>query len=434
MILVKGKKLIAMIAAALPLGVVGTLFFAANNSIRPSKASSYTASLTSANSPELTNGEGTMIDEKNVTWEYHNASDLANGHVSIGHQGYFGVSASTDWGYTAIQELTVNFTAGTNGELWLLTSIDGTTWNEQITLESGITTDYANNWRYIRFYCWDDDDDGIDVTSVSFGYDCTGISSSDDVDLATIDGVANTSHLTATKETTIVSPLGGSTEAVKLDRDGSGSYYCDFFLKQARPIYDFHTYTVELDFYHANNQTKPSIQFINVNNGGTGQNFSYNPNKSNYKFISINENWWHIELHIPSMVAKYVGHSDKLTHNDTVNRIRITTNNCVIDNLRIGCVPSSDAGTAMNALGLYHDTASCSRKGYYWVKVSWTGKLHSCTFTFDNPDIAEQENDPTSNIPFYIHGLQQGTVVVTAHLVVGYNRSIATISKTITVS
>ena len=67
MILVKGKKLIAMIAAALPLGVVGTLFFAANNSIRPSKASAYTASLTNANSPELTNGEGTMIDEKNVT-------------------------------------------------------------------------------------------------------------------------------------------------------------------------------------------------------------------------------------------------------------------------------------------------------------------------------------------------------------------------------
>ncbi len=418
-----------MFAGVLPLGVVGTLLFAANNSIRPSKASAYSMALTNANSPELTNGEGTMTDDKNVTWEYHNAADLNNGHVTINHQGYFGVSASTDWGYTAIQELTVNFTAGSSGELWLLTSIDGSTWNEQITLESGVPTDYANNWRYIRFYCWDADNDGIDVTSVSFGYECTGISSSDDVDCATYDGIANLSHLTATRETTIVSPLGNSQEAVKLERDGSGTFYCDFELKQSRLIYDFHSYVIELDFYHKNNQSKPSIQFMNGGKG-VGQSFSYSASKSNYKVTDINSDWWHIELHITSMVAKNVGHSDTLTKNDTVDRLRITTNNCVVDNLRIGCVPSS----GNTSLGIYNNGTEFSSGGYYWMKVSWAGKLHSCTFSFDVPGIAEQENDPTSVIPFYLHGIGHGTVVVTATLVVGYNRSVATISNTITVN
>ncbi len=426
MILIKGKKLIAMIAAVLPLGVVGTLFFAANNSIRPSKASAYTASLTNANSPELTNGEGTMTDEKNVTWEYHNASDLNNGHVSIGHQGYFGVSASSAWGYTAIQELTVNFTAGTNGELWLLTSIDGATWNEQITLESGVPTDYANNWRYIRFYCWDDDDDGIDVTSVSFGYDCTGTSSSDDVDCATIDGVANTSHLTATKETTNVSPLGGSTEAVKLDKDGSGSYYCDFSLKQTRLIHDYHTYVIEFDYYHKNNQSKPTVQFFN-NGNSVGTSVREEANKSSYKVSNINSDWWHIEIHAVAIIATVVDHGDSITANNPVNRIRLTTSNCIIDNLRLSSVPSSSE----HPLGIYNNGHECNNGGYYWVKVSWAGTLHSNTFTFDVPGIAEQ--DMNAKMPFYIHGLQKGTVVVTAHLVVGYNRQSVSISSTITV-
>ena len=429
MILNKGKKLIAIFAAVLPLGVAGTILFAANNSIRPSKASAYTATLNNANSPELTNGEGTMTDEKNVTWEYHNAADLNNGHVSLNHQGYFGVSASTDWGYTKIQELTVNFSAGTNAELWLLTSIDGNTWNERVILESGVSTSYANNWRYIRFYCWDDDNNGIDVTSVSFGYDCTGVSSSDDVDYATIDGIVNISNLTAAKETTILSPLGNSTEAVKLDKNGNSSNYCDFSLNQEYMIYDLHSYTIELDFYHKNNQTKPTFQFFNATEG-VGQSFTYSATKSNYKFTNINSDWWHIELHITSMVAKNVAHKDTLTKNKPVDRIRITTNNCVVDNLRIGCVPSS----GNSSLGIYNNGATINNGGWYWMKVSWTGKLHSCTFTYDVPGIVDQEFAPTSLTPFYLLGISQGTVVVTAHVICGYNRSVATISNTITVS
>ena len=94
MTLIKGKKLIAIGATMLPLVAVGTLFFTANNAIRPSKASAFTMSLNATNAPTINNGEGTMVDEKNVTWEYHNASALNNGHVTLNHQGYFGVSSS----------------------------------------------------------------------------------------------------------------------------------------------------------------------------------------------------------------------------------------------------------------------------------------------------------------------------------------------------
>lgn len=425
----KGKKIFAIGATTLPLTIVGTLFFTANSNIRPSRASAFSMALNANNSPMLSNGEGTMTDDKNVTWEYHNASDLNNGHVSIGHQGYFGISSTTDWGYTAISELTVNFTAGTDAELWLLTSVDGIEWHEGTILESGISTNYSNNWRFIRFYCWDDNNGQVNVTSVNFEYECQGLSSTDDIDCASVDNIGKTSNLTATKETTLVSPRGDSQEAVYLQRNANGSY-CEFYLKEKRMIHDLHTYTIEFDYYHVNNQNKPSVQFFN-NTGSVGGAATYGaPSKTNYKFTVINNDWWHIEVHISSMVATHVGHSDTVTTNKEVDRIRVTTGNCVIDNLKIGGIPSN----TNNPLGIYNNGTSFSNGGYYWMKVSWAGVLHSCTFSFDVPGIAEQENDPTSVIPFYLHGLSSGTVVVTATVVAGYNRSVSTISNVITVN
>jgi len=426
MTLVKGKKLIAIGATMLPLVAVGTLFFTANNAIRPSKASAFTMSLNATNAPTLNNGEGTMVDEKNVTWEYHNASALNNGHVTLNHQGYFGVSSSGDWGYTAISELTVNFTSGTDGELWLLTSIDGVDWNEQIMLESGETTDWANDWRYIRFYCWDDNNDPINVSSVSFGYECTGISGSDDMDSACVDKVLGSSNLTVTTETSIVSPRGNSTQALSLVRTANSSYV-DLALHDTREIYNYHTKVIEFDFYHKNNQNKPSIQFFNGSKS-VGTSVGFVSSKSNYKVTDINSDWWHIEIHVTSIVARNVDHSDTNTKNDPVDRIRVTTGNCVIDNFRLSSRPSD----TNNPLGIYNNGTSFTHGGYYWMKVSWAGTLHSCTFSFDVPGIAEQ--DMNANMPFYLHGLQAGTVVVTATVVSGYNRSVATISNTITVS
>lgn len=428
MTLVKGKKLIAIGATMLPLVAVGTLFFTANNAIRPSKASAFTMSLNATNAPTLNNGEGTMVDEKNVTWEYHNASALNNGHVTLNHQGYFGVSSSSDWGYTAISELTVNFTSGTDGELWLLTSIDGVDWQEQIKLTSGSSTDWANDWRYIRFYCWDDNNDPINVSSVSFGYECTGISSSDDVDLASIDNVASSSNLTLSKETSDLSPVGNSQEAIRLTKNGNNGY-CEFYLKETRNIWDFHTKLIEFDFYHKNNNSKPNVGFWSTSlNKNIGTTASWSGTKSNYKVSNINSDWWHIQIQITSMVAPSVGHADSATKNDPVDKIRITSNNCIIDNLRIDCTPSN----ADCPLGIYNNGTGMSNGGYYWMKVSWSGILHSNVFTFDVPGIAEQEQNAAHQ--FYLHGLGTGTVVVTANLVVGYDRRTITISNTITVS
>ena len=339
MLISKGKKISVIGAAMLPVMIVGGLYIASNNNIRLSKASAFTMSLNTNNSPTLSNGAGTMVDEKNITWEYSNASDLANGHISLNHQGYFGISSSSIYGYTNISELTVNFTKGTNGELWLLTSINSTDWNEQIKLTSGQSTDYANNWRYIRFYCWDADNNPINVTSVNFGYECSGISSSDDVDLACYDNISNSSNVSPTKETSTVSPLDNSQEAVRLGKTANGSNYCEFHLREARHIHDFHTFEIEFDFYHKNNQSKPTVVFMNGDKtaGGTA---NYDSNKSHYKYSNINSDWWHIEIHITSIVVPAVSHKDSATKNDPVDAIRINSSNCVIDNLRIDCTPS----------------------------------------------------------------------------------------------
>ena len=426
MTLMKGKKILGVIAASLPLAVVGTLFVASNNPFNRSKASAYTAVLDNDNAPTLNNGEGTVVDDKNVTWEYHNASDLANGHVSLSHQGYFGVSSSTTWGYTGISELTATFTCGEGAELWLLTSIDGENWNEQIALTSGEPTTYANDWRYIRFYCWNETNTPMNVTSVSFDYECSGISSSDDMDLASDSNVASTSNLTTAVETSIKSPLGNSQEAVSLIRTANNSY-CEFYLKEERNVLDFHTKVIEFDFYHANNQNKPQVAFAN-NKKTIGTTGSYSGTKTNYRFTSINSDWWHIQVHITSLVVPAVSHADSATHNDPVDRIRITSGNCVIDNLRITCIPSNEN----NGLGIYNNGTSMSKGGYYWMKVSWAGVLHQCTFTYDNDGYISQEVGAAH--PFYLYGEKAGTVLVTAHLVVGYDRRNITISNTITVN
>ncbi|MBO4855992.1 MAG: hypothetical protein J5511_01280 [Bacilli bacterium] len=427
MLIGKGKKISVIGAAMLPVVIVGGLYIASNNNIRLSKASAFTMSLNANNSPTLSNGAGTMVDEKNITWEYSNASDLANGHVSLNHQGYFGISSSSIYGYTNISELTVNFTKGTNGELWLLTSINGTDWNEQIKLTSGQSTDYANNWRYIRFYCWDADNNPINVTSVNFGYECSGISSSDDVDLACYDNIVNTSNVIATKETSTKSPLDGSTEAVRLTKDGTENIWCDFSLRESRHAHDLHTFEIELDFYHKNNNTKPQIVFLNGDKK-VGTTASYSGTKTNYQVSNINSDWWHITIHITSIIVPAVESGDSATSNNPVDGIRVISSNCVIDNLRIDCTPSDEN----HPLGLYNNWTSFNHGTRFWMKVSWAGYLHSCTFTYDVPDIIEQMQGTAH--PFYLYGNQAGTVVVTAHLVVGYDRRSVTITKTVVVN
>ena len=413
----------------LPALAVGMVFTAANNRIRPSKASAYTMALNQNNAPSLNNGEGTMEDEKGVTWEYYNASDNANGHVSLGHQGYFGVSASTQYGYTGIEEITVNFTKGSNGELWLLTSVNGTNWEEGVMLESGTSTDWGNNYRYVQFYYWDEDNNSANITSVSFGYKCSGINAKEDVDLAYEDNVVNSLNVTPTDETTTVSPAGGSTRALRITKDANGSNYVDLAFARPLELEEIFTRKIVFDYYHKNNSARPSVQFFNAKNSSVGTAGTYNGSKTNYKVSNLNSDWWHIEVHVDSMIALWVEKGDVASTGGPVTKIRVNTSNSVIDNFRFDSTPSTQGN-----LGIYNNGTSfgVNDSKPYWMKISWSGVLHSCTFTFDTPGIIQQYQSDKS--PFYLDGIAAGTVVVTATLVVGYNRQTVSISNTITVN
>ena len=422
------KKTALLISMTLaPVLAIGILFWNSNPLLNKSKASTYFVALDNSNSPTLDAGEGTMIDENNVIWEYNNAANNPNGHITLNHQGYFGVSSSSEYGYTKIEGITAYFTKGTTGELWLLTSYDGEHWSEQTTLESGILTEEANDWRYVRFYCYDDTNTPINVNSVVIDYECTGISSTDDIDSAFVGNVRASTNLNYFRETTKVSPRGDSTEAIRFSKISSGDSSCTITLRKTYTLSDIFTFKVEFDFNHEETTFKPSVALMNGNSVvGTTQSYG---SKTNYKVSDIDENWWHIEIHITSMVALIcdTSYGDKYTADGPVNGIKIGNGNSVIDNLRI----VSDPSPLPNPLGLYNNGLSFNVNGVYWVKVSWVGMLHSCTFTFSDDSIAEPSGSPNS--PFYIRGLARGTVVVTATIVAGYNRQSYTIQSTITV-
>ena len=132
MLFEKGKKAFVVIGSVLlPLATAGALFFGSTDLLKKSNADEYHTTLDENLQPTLDGaGEGTMLDNKNVTWEYHNAKSYASGHVSLDNGGYFGVSSDSSYGYTGISNITINFSSGSDGELWLLRSVDGVNWEE----------------------------------------------------------------------------------------------------------------------------------------------------------------------------------------------------------------------------------------------------------------------------------------------------------------
>ena len=427
------KKKIFIIAGLtlLPLVMAEVALISSNWSMKPSIAEQETFVLNNDNAPTLSAGEGTMVDEKNVTWEYHNASDNPSGHVSLGHEGYFGISSSTSWGFTGIQSITVNFTKGTDGELWLLKSTNGTSneWSEVEQLTTGQATTNANGWRYIRFYYYDTNSTTANISFVTITYSCEGISSTDDVDLATVDNVTAITALEAHRETDAISSRGDSTEAVRFTSSGSGTASFTFSLKENDlTVGDIQLGKVEFDFYHADNNTKPGVQIMNNNAGvGTKQDSS----KSCYKVTNVDNYWWHIEVHISAMIPPMSGWNSQeqpIDKNKPVNGIKIFSGICVIDNLKITYSPSS--------LGNFNgtNTMKLSDAKPYWFKISWVGTFHSAVFTFNRPIAEQVEMSETVLSPFYITPLEAGSVEVTATLVVGYNRQVLTIRKSFTIS
>lgn len=263
MLLQKGKSIALIIGSVLlPATVAGALFVGSTNSFQPLKADAYSVTLNNNIQPTLdSSGAGTLDIPTNlgndVTWEYSNAQDYASGHVALKNGGYFGVSSASTYSYTGISNITINFTAGSDGELWLLKSLDGITWHECSLLKdvdkTSLTTassSLANNWRYIRFWFdYDSNNTPLNINSVIIDYGCSGISATEDVDMAKMANVRDSKEIVP-KTASIISPLSVGGEAVEFGPGISGdNSYVVFSFPKIDSWHDIYTSKIEFDYY-----------------------------------------------------------------------------------------------------------------------------------------------------------------------------------------
>lgn len=420
----KDKKLKEIIGIFLStILVLGAIFVSFNNEFslsRASRASAFTMTLNSSNSPSISNHNATRVDDKNITWEYNNVDSYASGHVALNSQGYFGISSTSNFGITAITNVVANFNSNDN-ELWLLTSYDGIDWHEQCMLESGEATTLASDWRYVRFYNWSDYNTNINIGSVTIDYDCSGETSSEDVDGAHIENVITTSNTNAYAETTNVSPLGNSTRAIRFEKV-FGSTYAIIGFGREYQLADIKDKRVEFDLYATVEYGKTITLCYNTTTIGSTID---SKKHTSYKILSLGDNWYHIEVHINALSSMFCSQSegDIPAKDKAINAIKINVGNGVVDNLRIGSIPSSN----VTEVGIFNqdfktkgNTCKVSDTKNYWLKISWTGVFHSCQMVFSDNSIAEQVTG--LEYPFYIHPKAVGTTNITVKLCVGYDR------------
>lgn len=404
------------------------------NSFNRSNADVNTIVLNSSNSPTLIDGSATRVDEKNVTWEYSDASDYASGHITLNHQGYFGISSSTDWGYTGISGITANFTS--SNELWLLNSTDGITWDEVESLTSGIETHLSDNWRYIRFYNWSDNNTTINIDSITFHYSCAGTSATEDVDGAKASNVIATSdNLTYTSEYSEVSPNSIGGEAIRFTKNNNSKTEIVLGFGETYKIGDIQNSKIEFDMKTANINYGKTMQLM-LDSATFGSAIDSSKHSS-YKCTNIQDDWYHIEVPITAFASTISGYGTKdlpvsNIKNREINGIKINAGTCVIDNLRI---------TASSCeLGIFNSSTYTPKVGEaFWLKTSWVGVLHpeQVTMTFSDNTLARKIplDDPllTNGSPFYLELLNSGTLTITCKVVCGYNRRVQTIQHTITI-
>ena len=289
--------------------------------------------------------------------------------------------------------------------------------NSVTTLENNIQVEVVDDWTF----------EGPDYIGVS--------------------NVSNLNYLTATEETTIVSP-DSSTEAVRFTNTAGTQTKDHSFvvaLDQEYILSDIRTFKVEFDYYHAEKRQQSGKGFpkcqLTYNGAGKGNTHGGGEivtEKSPFIAYSINENWWHLEYFVTSMCPTYADHGDHgIAENTKINGVRIVdsaiydysgnTAFIVVDNFRLD-------NTLSPRLGLFNAGTSFKMStGYYWMKICWAGTLNSCVMSFSDPTIAEQDLTSTKS-PFYVHALQPGTVVVTATLDLGESHQILSISNTITIT
>ena len=433
-------QLLAMVGVVLAAPHQKSNFFArANNEA--------TLILDNSNSPTLIAGEGTKVDSKGVTWEYHNASDYNQGHVALNHQGYFGVSSNSAYGVTGIDVLTVTFEAGSLGELWLLNSVDGSNWGEvemlktpEETSKTSVTTSSIANWRYIRLYYHSDSDDSININSLAASYSCVGVDELEDVDGAKVGNVIASgvsSNMTYTAEYSEISPRSIGGEAVRFTKTDSKSSYLTLGFGQVYTVGQIQNAKVEFDMQTANFNYGKSIAL--VKDTATIGSTIWSTQASSYQWSNIEGNWYHIEVAVDTFVTAISGydggdkpHKDLLTKQ--INGIKINAGSCIIDNFKITATETE--------LGNYNNTAQYPPKAntVSWLKISFVGILYpeQVQITFGDPGHAERIplDDPKldNGSPFYIRWLTTGDITVYVTVVSGYNRQVHTLTKTFTVA
>ena len=268
----------------------------------------------------------------------------------------------------------------------------------------------------------------------------------DGPDFAKVENVSNCSYLIASEETSILSPSGGSSEAVRFTNTSGTQNKTHGFtvsLDRTYTLGEIRFQKVEFDYYHAqkrqqSNKGFPKVQLVENNvNRGTNQGGGDTINdKAPFIATHLNEDWWHLEYFITALAPTMADHGDTPIGLSTrINGIKITDDNVydhdsmtaffVVDNLRFSSAPAS-------RLGLFNRTTSFASGGYYWFKVAWAGELQSVDITFSDDTIAEYT--PSASSPFYIRGLRAGSVTVTATLSINDGNQILSISNAVRVT
>lgn len=454
------KKAFYITCITIPSLVMGGVFVAtsSNNGTFARASNDKTMVLDSSNSPVLSSGSGTVTTEKGVIFEYHNALDYASGHVSLTHQGYFGVSSASPYGVTGISNISITFEAGSTGELWLLNSDDGVIWGEvemvktpEETSKTSATSELANDWRYIRFYYHDSNSGSININSLTVSYSCSGTDAKEDVDSAKVSNIIQATTSSNIEYNAVyddLSPNSIGGQAISFNKTDTKSSTIGLGFGKIYTIGQIQTSKVEFDMKTSKINYGKSIELTKdaTRVGST----IYSNSSSSYKCTNIEGDWYHIEIGVTAFITPLSGyngndkpHTDVL--NKEINGIKINAGACVIDNLRITSTPGE--------LGNYNNTTQYPPKAntVSWLKTSWIGKLYpdQVVITFlekdkEYPDgvvnddtLAERIplDDPLlmNGSPFYIRWLKATDVIVSVTIVSGYNRESHQIQKTFTV-
>ena len=407
----------------------------------------YVRTLDDTNQPALSSGAGTMTDEKGTIWEYHNADDYANGHISLNHEGYVGIKSNTPWGIPGITSITADFSTITGGELWLLKSVNGTEWHEVQKLVDDEPTTWANDWRFVRFFFWDDNTGhlgSVNINSIEITYSCADHdtkSAPEAVDSAINDNVVSTSeNLTTSKETSELSPNSNGGEAIRVACSDGKTGEIVVGLYKTYTIREIATSKLEFDMKAiTTGNYEKKFQLLG---NDKYESAVLSSSKTAFHSVSIGNGWYHVEVPVTCFATLISGYDKqdlpaKNLADKVVTSVKINIRGCIIDNLRFGSTPDE------SGLGLYNNSTNVTVGKVYWIKVAGTGVLHSCTMTFspDDPNdpYIEQVTSADPNLkngsPFYVKGLRAiNAVTVTINIVNCYNRQSISISTTLKVS